>query len=258
MVSVLINCFNYVSFIAEAVESVLEQTVAADEILIVDDGSTDGSAELVEARFGGHYILGIESARGDIVCFLDADDRYERNHLENVAKAFSQNRDVDFVFTAHHLFGDAEGLVQQGPVDQHLGYSMIAVMMDRGFWVGSISSTLAVRRSLLVTLLPALRQVIPRWRVRADDCLVFGSSLAMGKKLYLAEPTVLYRVHGSNSWLNRSMTLDEVYSHNVRRERYAQIVENHLGLGLKLDLPIDWDSIPCDGLHAVSTCSMSG
>jgi glycosyltransferase involved in cell wall biosynthesis len=256
LVSVLINCYNYGRFVAEAIESALEQTYTDLEIIVVDDGSTDDSVAVVQNRFsndsrikliqqrnGGQmsaYVTAFEHCTGDILCMLDADDRYERNHLENVVNAFARNKDTDFLFTAHRMFGDRDEVVQQAPEDQQLGYSLISAMLER-FWVGSISSTLALRRSLMLTILPAMRQAAPRWRVRADDCLVYGASLALSKKFYLAEPTVLYRVHGKNSWLDRGMTLDEVYSHNVRRETFAHVLGDHLGLGVRVELPVDWE-----------------
>ena len=89
-VSVVITTYNYERFIAAAIESVLGQTVRPDEIVVVDDGSTDGTAPVV-ARYaarGVRYIRqtnqgagaarnrGIRETRGDLIAFLDADDRW--------------------------------------------------------------------------------------------------------------------------------------------------------------------------------------
>jgi len=89
-VSVVITTYNYEQFVAAAIESVLRQTVRPDEIVVVDDGSTDGTAAVV-ARYAGRgvrYIRqanagagaarnrGIRETRGDLIAFLDADDRW--------------------------------------------------------------------------------------------------------------------------------------------------------------------------------------
>ncbi len=89
-VSVVITTYNYERFVAAAIESVLRQTVRPDEIVVVDDGSTDGTAAVV-ARYaaqGVRYIRqanagagaarnrGIRETRGDLIAFLDADDRW--------------------------------------------------------------------------------------------------------------------------------------------------------------------------------------
>lgn len=59
-----------------------------------------------------------------------------------------------------------------------------------------------MRRKLLARVLPI--PAVDDWRVRADDCLVFGASLAGARKYYLAEPLVRYRLHGRNQFHGRA------------------------------------------------------
>ncbi len=108
--------------------------------MVVDDGSTDDTPRILEERYGNHpmvkivskrnggqlsaFVAGMEEASGDLICFLDADDKYERDHLENVARVFTQHKDVDFLYTAHRLFGEADEVVQYAPQDLSLGYSL--------------------------------------------------------------------------------------------------------------------------------------
>ena len=93
--SAVIPAYNRRDFITRAVDSVMRQTVPVDEIIVVDDGSTDGTAEVVESRYGnavrvvrqpnrgvsGARRRGIEEAHGDWIAFLDSDDEWtpERN-----------------------------------------------------------------------------------------------------------------------------------------------------------------------------------
>src|SRR5690348_3578656 len=86
-VSVIIPARNAAQFICESIESVLEQTLQPCEILVIDDGSIDGTAAIVE-KFGSPIRLlkqkhqgvsaarnlGVREARGEYVAFLDADD----------------------------------------------------------------------------------------------------------------------------------------------------------------------------------------
>lgn len=256
-VSVLVNAYNYGRFVAEAVESALAQTVAPLEVIVVDDGSTDGTARVLDERFGGQaavkvvlqrnqgqlaaMVRGMEQAEGDLICFLDADDSYEPNHLENVTGAFAAHPDVDFAFTAHRRTGDQEGVIQYAPEDANLGFSLIAAWKGRCY-VGSIASTMAMRRSLSQALLPALRQVAPRWRMRADDCLVFGASMAGAKKRYLAEPTVLYRIHSRSYHLKlEPEPIEELYAHGLRRDTFFEVLGAHLGLGPSVRLRVAWE-----------------
>ena len=86
-VSVVIPCYNAAPWLRETIESVLAQTHPVLEVIVVDDGSTDQSAEIAES-FGpcvrvvrqsnqGESIArnnGIDLARGDWIAFIDADD----------------------------------------------------------------------------------------------------------------------------------------------------------------------------------------
>jgi glycosyltransferase involved in cell wall biosynthesis/SAM-dependent methyltransferase len=94
LVSVVIPCFDQAAFLDEAIESVLAQTYPHFELLVVDDGSTDNSAE-VAARHPGVRLVrqrnrglpaarnaGLRESAGDFVVFLDADDRLKPRALE--------------------------------------------------------------------------------------------------------------------------------------------------------------------------------
>ncbi|MEO8175445.1 MAG: glycosyltransferase family A protein [Sphingomicrobium sp.] len=101
--SVVIPLYNKEPHVAEAIQSALDQSIAAREIIVVDDGSTDGSREIVERLRdprvklltrsppgpGGYAArnLGIESAMGEWVAFLDADDYWHADHLQSLAEA---------------------------------------------------------------------------------------------------------------------------------------------------------------------------
>jgi glycosyltransferase involved in cell wall biosynthesis len=96
--SIIIPLYNKEQFIRSAIQSVLNQTYQDFEIVVVDDGSKDQGAELVQdipdARIrlikqknGGVSRArnrGIEEARGVLVCFLDADDWYDKKYLETI------------------------------------------------------------------------------------------------------------------------------------------------------------------------------
>ncbi|MFB2921623.1 glycosyltransferase family 2 protein [Aerosakkonema funiforme] len=110
-VSVIIPVYNCEKYLAEAIESVLAQTYQPLEIIVIDDGSTDGSAEVAK-HFGTtvQYCfqansgtaaarnLGIELAKGDFFAFLDADDLWVEDKLTNQMAAFTNNPNLDIVY----------------------------------------------------------------------------------------------------------------------------------------------------------------
>jgi glycosyltransferase involved in cell wall biosynthesis len=117
-VSVIMPFLNQERYIAEAIESVRAQTMDAWELLLIDDGSTDASAAIA-ASFadrdpgrvrvlrhgdGGNHgaaasrNLGLASARGDFVAFLDADDLYERWKLESEVEILRRNADAAMLY----------------------------------------------------------------------------------------------------------------------------------------------------------------
>lgn len=112
LVSCIIPVFNGERFLGEAIESVLSQTWNKVELLIIDDGSTDGSAD-VASSFAPHARCirhetnlgpsaarnrGIAEAKGELVAFLDADDLWCAQKLEKQLKQISS---LDLSFTAY-------------------------------------------------------------------------------------------------------------------------------------------------------------
>jgi glycosyltransferase involved in cell wall biosynthesis len=121
-VSVVIPCFNLGQYLREALASVEAQTVPPDEVVVIDDGSTDPATKEVLAGLGGprlHVIsipnagvgaarnLGARSTTGDYVCFLDADDRLAPGYLEATARALEENAGLGFAATWLQTFGSA-------------------------------------------------------------------------------------------------------------------------------------------------------
>ena len=119
--SVIIPAYNCGRFLAEALESVLAQTLPAHEVIVVDDGSTDDTPA-VAARFGERILyhrqsnrgvsaarnVGIDRATGDWLAFLDADDVWEREKLEEVAPVCRSEPRPAIVFTDYRTFGRRE------------------------------------------------------------------------------------------------------------------------------------------------------
>ena len=133
-VSVIMPCYNAASFIEEAVNCVMNQTYADVELIVVDDGSTDGSREILE-RLGSLYAsrmslhsqdrkgpyparnVGLKHACGGMIAFLDADDYWTRDALEKLATALNANH-ADITYCGWQNIGEgAPGTVPFIPPD---------------------------------------------------------------------------------------------------------------------------------------------
>jgi GT2 family glycosyltransferase len=129
--SVVIPVFNGADFIARAIDSVLAQTYPAEEIVIVDDGSTDATPQVV-ARYGSkvQYLrqsnkgvsaarnAGAQGAHGDWLAFLDADDWYFPDRLRLHAAMLSVSDDLDFL-TGDYEYRDTSDLVIGRSLERH-------------------------------------------------------------------------------------------------------------------------------------------
>ncbi len=110
LVSVVIGVFNAERYVAEAIESVLSQDYEPLELIVVDDGSTDGSADVVRRYPEVTYLhqanggngaarnTGIDAASGEFLAFLDADDRFTPGKLALQMRALDAEPELDLVF----------------------------------------------------------------------------------------------------------------------------------------------------------------
>ena len=120
LVSILIPCYNAEKYVGESIESALAQTHPSVEVVVVDDGSTDGSVEVVRG-FGDRVVFeagpnrGACAARnralvlckGEYIQFLDADDLLMPNKIERQLPILTRG-DADLVFSRGTLFGDGK------------------------------------------------------------------------------------------------------------------------------------------------------
>jgi len=242
-ISVLINNYNYADFVTKAVESAHAQIHPAHEIIVVDDGSTDHSLEaldslktripnlLVHPQSNAGQLAafrkGIELATGDWCFFLDADDEWTPRHLIEAASIIEFNPQVCAYYSGHKETSGPpmyrtkwpEGLI--GPLA-----ALVAATRTR---VGTITSTIALRRDLALKVVALDRSLDGDWRIRADDCLLFGASLAGAVFYYHPEPTAIYRIHDRNGYANKDNPLDE-YLYNFKRARLFRAFQDTFGI----------------------------
>jgi len=237
-VSVVISNYNYGHLVEGAIESVLDnEGDFLREIIVVDDRSTDNSREKLQRRYGAHekvrlvfseenrgqfacFRKGIGIASGDIISFLDPDDRYEPSCFSEVARIFDARPEVDFVYTGYRDIGGREQLVLHAEQDFDIGSTMMmTALTGRHFW--SITSTMFLRRKLArrVTALPEHYDL--EFESRGDTVLELGATIVGSYRYYLAKPLMLRMIHDKN-YSSTAFSHPETarrYNHAFRRVR---------------------------------------
>ena len=159
MFSVLMPVFNGSPYLERAVRSVTAQTEPDWELIIVDDGSTDGAAEALVVADPRIRILrqnhqgapsaanaALQHARGRFIAILDQDDLWAPAKLRRHAEAFARSTDVDFSFTWSHYIGPDDERLPLPPRQWRGRVSFDLLVRD--FVVGNTSSVAFRRESV--------------------------------------------------------------------------------------------------------------
>lgn len=173
--SVVIPLFNKGPHIERAIRSVMAQTVQPKEVIVVDDGSSDGGFELVQTLGveglvvdqrdmpgpGGYAARnrGIELARAEWIAFLDADDEWDPDHLERISLALAAAKEPERVVTLfsgyRDVYGDGRRVVD--PYTARIGGGIAEMDFETlvGHWVSLNASPIwtsatVCRRSTLL------------------------------------------------------------------------------------------------------------
>lgn len=164
-VSVIIPTYNRASTIKRAIDSVLGQTYQDFELIVVDDGSTDDTQQIVdsykdsrvrylktEERRGANHArnVGIQNAKGEYIAFQDSDDLWFKDKLEKQMDVFRMQDDVDIVFSRfmrRYLDGSTELIPNKNFTQEMLGKD-IAHILSRENVIGT--PTMIVRKQCFV------------------------------------------------------------------------------------------------------------
>ena len=235
-ISVVVIVYNLEAYIDQAIDSVLSQTRQADEVIVVDDCSTDSSADRINS-YGDKIrylrmptnsgalltgLKGVKAATGDIVCMLDGDDYWAANKLEVVERQFAA--DADLMLLSHdHVRVDGNGVELPIRDETHDNIAAVrlraksadelsdllkeTVLDQRGYWLGSAYS---FRRTLFdLRKFEAQIQSFGSQGLRQTYLdLTIAPFLVLtnpGKHVgYTPDTRFYYRIHGSASMGRRT------------------------------------------------------
>jgi glycosyltransferase involved in cell wall biosynthesis len=227
--SVIIDNYNYADYLRFAIDSVLAQSWRDFELLIVDDGSTDGSKAVVESfrdvriipvfkengGQGSAFYEGLRRAKGDWVAFLDSDDLWHPDKLGRCADVLRQDSGISYLV---HNYDEISGEGRQSK-RHDLGW-------PTGYydpWPDFLGLALRfpfVPTSFFCTPTEFARRVIfdpGQWRICADLPFMGGLPI-MGKTYVLDEVLGKYRLHQRNHFAGRN-------SERERADTYVKLYD---------------------------------
>jgi glycosyltransferase involved in cell wall biosynthesis len=224
-ISVVIPAHNAQEHIAETMRSILAQTHSAQEIIVVDDGSTDGTLqELAQFRgdvrvisqsnrgAAGAHNTGFGKARGDYVARCDADDLWEPTKLERQAQSLLAHPEIDIAFCGARSFG-----LSDGPFGPHPGEGLLhgRAFVQRLYRENLVcSSSTLIRRSLHHRLGPFVE------RLPCEDYEYWLRAPKAGA-IFFYDPTVLVRYRrreGSVTADKLAMYRSELLAHRLHAD----------------------------------------
>jgi glycosyltransferase involved in cell wall biosynthesis len=213
LVSILINNYNYGRFLHEAIDSAMAQSYANTEVIVVDDGSTDNSREVI-ASFGTQVLpvlkqnggqasafnAGFQASSGEIVCFLDSDDIFTPNKVAEIVKLYGENPEIGWCFEKMILFDHHTGERRTAPSGYSPGPWDARQVLAKGRppQIATATSGISFRRSTLEEILPMPDSI----RITSDGFLKLAA-LALAPGWNASEGLTLQRIHGENLYTER-------------------------------------------------------
>lgn len=124
-ISVIVTSYNYERYLSQTIESIINQTYGNFELIIVDDGSTDDSVELIKKyvkidkrvklyqhengtnkKLAASVALAVSKASGDYVAFCESDDYWDKDYLQEKVNYIKENKNSDIIVNYPHIFGE--------------------------------------------------------------------------------------------------------------------------------------------------------
>ncbi len=232
VVSILINNYNYANFLGDAIDSALGQTYTSFEVIVVDDGSTDASKEVI-LRYddkitpvlkqnegqASAFNAGFSVSKGDIICFLDADDVFLPHKLKRVVSSLqSESDEVGWCFHPLKLVDsnlstlkpdlepDLEAVEnrQQSFLQVDVRHRMARGELGEPFVIPATSGMCFTRS--------CLKQIIPMPTSRSvslNDSYIKFAAMGTHKGIIVSDRLALQRIHGQNLFTLRENNRDQ-------------------------------------------------
>jgi glycosyltransferase involved in cell wall biosynthesis len=237
-VSVVVNNYNYGRFLREAIDSALNQTYPGTEVVVVDDGSTDDSRQIISGygdrvtpvlkENGGQasaFNAGFAACQGDVIIFLDADGYLFPQAIERVVAAWGPGvAKVQYRLEVVDAFGINKGFYPPLDVRMESG-DVWRTLLEKANYQCPPTSGRSFSRAALDKVLP-MPEV--EWRISADAYLRIQVPF-LGQVVSVEQALGAYRIHGGNLWAyDRGASQDAVDVNKFRTYVHYDVQEHDL------------------------------
>lgn len=248
LVSIIINNYNYDRFLAEAIDSALNQTYPQTEVIVVDDGSTDNSRQIVaeyaervipilqpNGKQAAAFNSGFAKSQGDIIIFLDADDYLFPQAVTKIVTVWQPSlAKVHYRLNVVDAIGKSLGY-SFPPENFSLSSGQVwKILLEKGGYGSTPTSGNALNRQVVSKLFP----IPDEYKLTADDYLSFQVPF-YGEIGAIEEPLGAYRVHDSNQWALTTVTgnrFKRFVVHDLQNFTLLTSKARELGYEIPLDL----------------------
>ncbi|HEY9642482.1 MAG TPA: glycosyltransferase [Coleofasciculaceae cyanobacterium] len=239
LVSIIINNYNYGRFLNFAIDSALNQTYPHIEVIVVDDGSTDNSREIIASygerviplfkENGGHastFNAGFKICHGEIVCFLDSDDLFCPDKVEECVRVLvekMQNNPLVMVYHLLEIVDQAGNSLERFEPTSIWNYppNLYEHALKYRFFPYPAAPTTgdAFSRKLLEAVLPIPERGKNYLNNAAENVVVRAAAL-LGEVHAIDKTLAKYRHHGDNSWHGTGWNPDKFREFTTLRDNF--------------------------------------
>lgn len=208
MISVAMATYNGEKYIKEQIDSIINQTIKVDEIIVCDDCSSDKTIEIIEENLSSSYIkykiyrnelnLGvvktfskaIDKCNGDIIFLSDQDDLWEKNKVEIITEKFKNDKNLTVINTSYRMINSIGENIKEIKFTEKTKEIKFEDLLK-----GNISPGCTI----------AFRKEVKKWINELDEGIyihdwyinIIGAMI--GKCVYYDLPLIKYRIHDRNT-----------------------------------------------------------
>ncbi|MEO8657508.1 MAG: glycosyltransferase [Bryobacteraceae bacterium] len=250
LVSVIIPTYNRATTVISAIDSVLAQTYTNLDVIVIDDGSTDGTESLLEQRYSSRIRVivqanagpaaarnrGIDQAEGELIAFLDSDDSWLPTKLERQVELLNRaGSDVACCLC------NCKVIYPDGTTSTTFDIAKAMPSCPSGLWLNP--SEVLLTRFIMFSQAALVRRDVLRRIGSFDESLRFGEDYELPLRISLEGPwvilrdeLVIYHASSPGSWAQKALR-EEVRLRRdlvqIRQQIFERIISKSLGRGLR-------------------------